>query len=280
MQLGPRLGLQRRRDGNRGVAGALSTSQLSATSFQRDLMDPKTIETFAALIQSPERLRLLLVLTVCDIRAVGPNVWNNWKAAAAAPALQRDGAGHLGRHADGRPRRAHQAYPDRDSPAPAGLERGRRGERRFARGYASYWLSFPPETPGPPGRTRCAARERRQATARHRAPGRRGALGHRGHDLHARHARPVRPSRRRHGDQRRQHRRRQDLHPGQRHGARHVLDPGPRGQAVRRTAAAGATRCARRAGAVQPTRHPARTRQPARLLAQARPASSPSSRAC
>src|SRR5258708_27400207 len=54
---------------------------MSNTAFQRDLMDPKTIDTFAALVQSPERLRLLLVLTVCDIRAVGPNVWNGWKAA-------------------------------------------------------------------------------------------------------------------------------------------------------------------------------------------------------
>src|SRR5205085_5710939 len=54
---------------------------MSSTAIQRDLMDPKTIENFAALVQSPERLRLLLVLTVCDIRAVGPNVWNGWKAA-------------------------------------------------------------------------------------------------------------------------------------------------------------------------------------------------------
>ena len=44
-----------------------------------------TIESFAGLVQSPERLRLLLVLTVCDIRAVGPNVWNGWKAALLRP---------------------------------------------------------------------------------------------------------------------------------------------------------------------------------------------------
>jgi len=51
----------------------------SATAFKRDLADPKTITDFTQLVQSPERLRLLLVLTVCDIRAVGPNVWNGWK---------------------------------------------------------------------------------------------------------------------------------------------------------------------------------------------------------
>ena len=34
---------------------------------------------FVAVVQSPERLRLLLVLTVADIRAVGPGRWNGWK---------------------------------------------------------------------------------------------------------------------------------------------------------------------------------------------------------
>jgi [protein-PII] uridylyltransferase len=52
---------------------------LSSTAFKRDLADPKTIEDFVHQVQSPERLRLLLVLTVVDIRAVGPGVWNDWK---------------------------------------------------------------------------------------------------------------------------------------------------------------------------------------------------------
>ncbi|HMB76398.1 MAG TPA: [protein-PII] uridylyltransferase [Kiloniellaceae bacterium] len=54
---------------------------MSDTAFKRDVNDPKTSENFAKLVQSPERLRLLLVLTVADIRAVGPHVWNAWKAA-------------------------------------------------------------------------------------------------------------------------------------------------------------------------------------------------------
>ncbi|PKP96868.1 MAG: [protein-PII] uridylyltransferase [Alphaproteobacteria bacterium HGW-Alphaproteobacteria-13] len=52
---------------------------MSATAFKRDLADFKTILDFAQVVQSPERLRLLLVLTVVDIRAVGPGVWNGWK---------------------------------------------------------------------------------------------------------------------------------------------------------------------------------------------------------
>ncbi|MEP1110143.1 MAG: [protein-PII] uridylyltransferase, partial [Nitratireductor sp.] len=52
---------------------------MSNTAQMRDLNDRKTIEDFAAVVQSVERLKLLLVLTVCDIRGVGPGVWNGWK---------------------------------------------------------------------------------------------------------------------------------------------------------------------------------------------------------
>ncbi len=52
---------------------------MSATAFKRDLADYKTILDFVDAVQSPERLRLLLCLTVVDIRAVGPGVWNSWK---------------------------------------------------------------------------------------------------------------------------------------------------------------------------------------------------------
>ncbi|MER9873360.1 [protein-PII] uridylyltransferase [Mesorhizobium sp. M0195] len=52
---------------------------MSMTAQTRDLNDRKTIEDFAAIVQSVERLKMLLVLTVCDIRGVGPGVWNGWK---------------------------------------------------------------------------------------------------------------------------------------------------------------------------------------------------------
>jgi [protein-PII] uridylyltransferase len=52
---------------------------MSSTAFKRDLADSKTIEDFVRQVQSPERLRLLLILTVVDIRAVGPGVWTEWK---------------------------------------------------------------------------------------------------------------------------------------------------------------------------------------------------------
>ena len=53
---------------------------MSATAFKRDLADGKTIEDFVGEVQSLERLRLLLILTVVDIRAVGPGTWTGWKA--------------------------------------------------------------------------------------------------------------------------------------------------------------------------------------------------------
>lgn len=52
---------------------------ISATAFKRDLSDFKTILDFAQAVQSPQRLMMLLVLTIVDIRAVGPGVWNGWK---------------------------------------------------------------------------------------------------------------------------------------------------------------------------------------------------------
>ncbi|MCT8998867.1 [protein-PII] uridylyltransferase [Chelativorans intermedius] len=52
---------------------------MSMTAQMRDLNDRKTIQDFADIVQSVERLKLLLVITVCDIRGVGPGVWNGWK---------------------------------------------------------------------------------------------------------------------------------------------------------------------------------------------------------
>ncbi|MBX3598338.1 MAG: [protein-PII] uridylyltransferase [Rhizobiaceae bacterium] len=52
---------------------------MSMTAQTRDLNDRKTIDDFATIVQSVDRLKLLLILTVCDIRGVGPGVWNGWK---------------------------------------------------------------------------------------------------------------------------------------------------------------------------------------------------------
>ena len=78
LKLGPRFGLDQAE--TETVSWLVRYHLLlSSTAFKRDLADPKTIEDFVHQVQSPERLRLLLILTVVDIRAVGPRVWNEWK---------------------------------------------------------------------------------------------------------------------------------------------------------------------------------------------------------
>ena len=78
LNLCPRLGLDRAE--TETVSWLVKHHLLmSSTAMKRDLADPQTIEDFVRTVQSPERLRLLLILTVVDIRAVGPGVWNEWK---------------------------------------------------------------------------------------------------------------------------------------------------------------------------------------------------------
>ncbi|MFZ5791506.1 MAG: [protein-PII] uridylyltransferase [Pseudomonadota bacterium] len=79
LKLGPRLGFT---DEETETVSWLVRHHLfmSNTAFKRDIDDPKTIQDFVETVQSLERLRLLLVLTVADIRAVGPKTWNGWKA--------------------------------------------------------------------------------------------------------------------------------------------------------------------------------------------------------
>ncbi len=53
---------------------------MSDVAQKRDISEPRTVRDFAKAVKSKERLDLLTVLTVCDIRGVGPGTWNNWKA--------------------------------------------------------------------------------------------------------------------------------------------------------------------------------------------------------
>jgi [protein-PII] uridylyltransferase len=53
---------------------------MSDMAQKRDIGDPRTVRDFAKAVKTRKRLDLLTVLTVCDIRGVGPGTWNNWKA--------------------------------------------------------------------------------------------------------------------------------------------------------------------------------------------------------
>ncbi len=67
---------------------------MSDMAQKRDISDPRTVRAFAKAVRTRERLDLLTVLTVCDIRGVGPGTWNNWKAQLLR-SLYRDTADAL-----------------------------------------------------------------------------------------------------------------------------------------------------------------------------------------
>ncbi|GBQ68079.1 uridylyltransferase PII [Ameyamaea chiangmaiensis NBRC 103196] len=120
---------------------------LSHTAFQRDIDDPKTILDLADIIQSPERLRLLLLLTIVDMRAVSPRVWNAWKATLLRELYTRVAevleGGLATTERDLRVAHAKDGVAElleADDFVPRDIE-------HFLRlGYAGYWLSFDQDT--------------------------------------------------------------------------------------------------------------------------------------
>ncbi|MFV0431945.1 MAG: [protein-PII] uridylyltransferase [Alphaproteobacteria bacterium] len=74
----PRLGLN---EGQTELVSWLVRYHLymSDVSSRRDLDDEKTIDSFIQNVSTPEQLRYLTLLTICDIRAVSPNTWTEWK---------------------------------------------------------------------------------------------------------------------------------------------------------------------------------------------------------
>ena len=54
---------------------------MTNTAFRRDLEDEKTIFEFAKIMGSVNNLKMLYLLTFADVKAVGPDVWNPWKAS-------------------------------------------------------------------------------------------------------------------------------------------------------------------------------------------------------
>ncbi|MGH6792827.1 MAG: [protein-PII] uridylyltransferase, partial [Methyloceanibacter sp.] len=137
-ELGPRLGLNA---SETETATWLVEHHLTMSLFaqSRDLNDPKTIRDFAEIVQSRERLKLLLLLTVADIRAVGPGVWTGWKGQLlrtlyfeTEPLL---GGGHTSLSRSERVSQAQDALRERLAYWPK-----QELERFIDRHYPSYWL--------------------------------------------------------------------------------------------------------------------------------------------
>jgi [protein-PII] uridylyltransferase len=117
---------------------------MSNTAQSRDLADPRTIGDFAHLVQSMERLKLLLVLTVCDIRAVGPGVWTGWKGELLRTLYYETevilAGGHSAIDRAKRVERAQTALADRLTLWPQDEI-----EDYIERHYPAYWLRVPLE---------------------------------------------------------------------------------------------------------------------------------------
>ncbi|WP_166037341.1 [protein-PII] uridylyltransferase [Sphingosinicella sp. YJ22] len=116
---------------------------LSSTAQKRDISDPKTIHDFIERVKSLERLRLLYLLTVVDIRAVGPGTWNSWKGQLISNLFEAaEEVLRLGHKQRGRQERIAAVQGD----AAAGLGwQEARFSAHAARLADSYWLAEPPQ---------------------------------------------------------------------------------------------------------------------------------------
>jgi [protein-PII] uridylyltransferase len=137
-RLGPRLGLDAAETDT--VAWLIEHHLLMSTTAQsRDLSDPATIKTFADVVQTMERLKLLLVLTIADIKAVGPGVWTGWKGELLRTLYYETEVALGGGAADvarsDRVRRAQERLRAELLDWPAELF-----EAYAARHYPAYWL--------------------------------------------------------------------------------------------------------------------------------------------
>ena len=143
-KLGPRVGLSA--EETETVAWLVRWHLLmSSTAFKLDIDDPETIRNFAEQVQSPERLKLLLILTVADIRAVGPKVWNGWKATLLREVYHRAAelmsGGLVGDTRDARVK-THQ----QDVRALLRDFSDAEFDSFVAKTYPNHWLSFEPQT--------------------------------------------------------------------------------------------------------------------------------------
>jgi [protein-PII] uridylyltransferase len=137
-KLGPRFGLSPAE--TETVAWLIEQHlTMSIIAQSRDLNDRKTIVDFAAVVQGLEHRRMLLVLTVADIKAVGPGVWNGWKGQLLRTLYYETEPVITGGHSQvSRDRRVAEAQAELAAALPNWPEVERAAY--LARHYPAYWL--------------------------------------------------------------------------------------------------------------------------------------------
>ena len=111
---------------------------MSDMAQKRDIADPRTVRDFAKAVKSVKRLDLLCVLTVCDIRGVGPDVWNNWKASLIRALYRQTRRGlEDGMEALNREERGSEAKKNLRAALPDWTKKALNIE--IARHYPPYW---------------------------------------------------------------------------------------------------------------------------------------------
>ena len=138
-RLGLRFGLEPEAAEELGWAVA-NYPAMAEMAERRDVHDPKTITDFAAIVGTRHRLRLLLVISVCNMRVIGPDSWDGFKRRLLTDLYEATRAELRGE--------SLPAPRERFDEAVSGLDGPQVGAAAFERFGESFWETFDPEEAG------------------------------------------------------------------------------------------------------------------------------------
>ncbi len=106
--------------------------EMSLTLSRRDIFDPETVRSLAAKVGTPERLKMLCLLTYADIKSVNPEALTPWKAEMLWQ-LYAATINHMNRSLD----------DERLRPEQLELESMRVPQERASEGLSEFLAGFP-----------------------------------------------------------------------------------------------------------------------------------------
>ncbi len=99
---------------------------MSLLAFRRDTSDPRVVAEFSRTVRDSDTLRKLYLLTICDIQAVAPGIWDDWKERLLQELFERTRLSLIGKYA--RPHLNQQLSEIRDQVLNLATENGLTGE--------------------------------------------------------------------------------------------------------------------------------------------------------